>query len=181
MKKVLVMLMLFHYASFGDNEIADSRLDTNIIRIGEQLYFYISCSTKDTNIVWPVFDNNLTKGVEILEESKIDTITSVDNELVLYSQKFLITAWDSGLYHIPEIIFNEKIKTQSLSLQVKTISIEEGAIEKDIKEPFQGPYGWRDVLPYILVLLIRVATNNAFINLLFIIKWYYFCVGVTSE
>lgn len=145
--------MLCHCVSFAENQTANSKLDTTTIRIGEQIYFYIYCETKDTNIVWPNFKDELTTGIEILEKSKIDTILKKSEETILYSQNFLITAWDSGRYHIPEIIFNQKTKTSSITLNVNTILIAEDALEKDIKKPLEEPYGWVDIFPYILALL----------------------------
>ena len=87
---------------FGQN----LSLDTNSIKIGEQIILSISCDfEKGEQIVWPTFSDSIITGIEIIESGEIDS-TEKENSISL-SQVFTITAWDSGSYYIAPIVFSE--------------------------------------------------------------------------
>lgn len=147
MKEIIALLLLSNIA-WGQTAI----MDTNSILIGEQINLSISNPISETE-VWPTYDEFLADGIEIIKQGKLDT-----NENLI-SQKFIITAWDSGSYYIPPISFSATSKTQGLLLNVQTIILEEGAELKDIKQPMEAPIGWSDIWPWLLgiVLLILIA------------------------
>jgi len=147
MKKIIALLLVSNIA-WGQTAL----MDTNSILIGEQINFSISNPISETE-VWPTYDEFLADGIEIIKQGKLDT-----NENLI-SQKFIITAWDSGSYYIPPISFSATSKTQGLLLNVQTIILEEGAELKDIKQPMEAPIGWSDIWPWLLgiVLLILIA------------------------
>ena len=147
MKKLITLLLLSNFA-FSQTAV----LDTNSILIGEQINFTITNTISETE-VWPTYKEFLVEGVEIIKQGKIDTSEN------LISQKFIITAWDSGSYYISPISFSANSKTEGLLLNVQTIILEEGAELKDIKQPMEAPIGWSDIWPWLLgiVLLILIA------------------------
>ncbi len=122
-------------------------LDKSSILIGEQVNFTISNTITKTNI-WPTYTEFLVEGVEIIKEGKLDTAENI------ISQNFIITAWDSGSYYIPEIFFSDNSKTEGLLLNVQSIILEEGAELTDIKQPMQAPMGWSDIWPWLAWILI---------------------------
>ncbi|MDP7430794.1 MAG: hypothetical protein QGG97_04500 [Flavobacteriales bacterium] len=128
-------------------------MDTSLIRIGEQTKISINCDfEKEESFVWPSFNDTLITGIEIIEKGEID---SLENErLLTISQNFIITAFDSGTYFIPPIIFNENKKTEGLILNVQTVELAEDSQLMDIKPPMEAPYGWSDIWPWLLVILI---------------------------
>ncbi|MFT4903315.1 MAG: hypothetical protein ACI84S_001022 [Thalassomonas sp.] len=138
MKKLAILLLISNFA-FAQT----ATMDTNAILIGEQINFTISNSIANTN-VWPTYDEFLVEGIEIIKQGKLDTSKSI------ISQNFIITAWDTGSYYIPSILFSESSKTEGLLLNVQTITLEEGAELKDIKQPMQAPIGWSDIWPWLL-------------------------------
>ena len=138
MKKLALLLLISNFA-FAQT----ATMDTNAILIGEQINFTISNSIANTN-VWPTYDEFLVEGIEIIKQEKLDTSNSI------ISQNFIITAWDTGSYYIPSILFSESSKTEGLLLNVQTIALEEGAELKDIKQPMQAPIGWSDIWPWLL-------------------------------
>ena len=147
MKKVITLLLISNFA-FAQT----ASLDTNSILIGEQINFSISNTISETEF-WPTYEKFLVEGIEIIKEGKIDTSEN------LISQNFIITAWDSGSYYIPTILFSANSKTEGLLLNVQTIILEEGAELKDIKKPMEAPIGWSDIWPWIVgVLLIALIT-----------------------
>ena len=141
MKKLAILLLISNFA-FAQT----ATMDTNAILIGEQINFTISNSIANTN-VWPTYDEFLVEGIEIIKQGKLDTSKSI------ISQNFIITAWDTGSYYIPSILFSESSKTEGLLLNVQTIALEEGAELKDIKQPMQAPIGWSDIWPWLLAII----------------------------
>jgi hypothetical protein len=141
MKKLALLLLISNFA-FAQT----ATMDTNAILIGEQINFTISNSIANTN-VWPTYHEFLVEGIEIIKQGKLDTSNSI------ISQNFIITAWDTGSYYIPSILFSESSKTEGLLLNVQTIALEEGAELKDIKQPMQAPIGWSDIWPWLLAII----------------------------
>jgi low affinity Fe/Cu permease len=155
MKKLILFLFISNFV-FAQTAI----LDTNSVLIGEQINFSISNTISKTE-VWPNYEEFLVEGVEIIDEGNIDTSEN------LISQKFIITAWDSGSYYIPPISFSANSKTEGLLLNVQTIILEEGAELKDIKKPMEAPIGWSDIWPWMLAFIV-------FILVIFLLKKYAF-------
>jgi len=155
MKKIIALLLVSNIA-LGQTAI----MDTNSILIGEQINFSISNTISETE-VWPTYEEFLVEGIEIIKQGKLDT-----NENII-SQNFIITSWDSGSYYIPPISFSENSKTEGLLLNVQTITLKEGAELKDIKQPMEAPFGWSDIWPWLVgVLLIAL--------IIFLLKKYVF-------
>lgn len=141
-------------------------LDTSVIRIGEQTKLSISCNfEKGEPFVWPNFNDTIISGVEIIERTKVDSIKTKDT--ITISQQFIITAFDSGNYYLPPIIFNETQKAEGLILNVKTIELADDAELKDIKPPINAPYGWSDIWPFLLGILLVIL-------IYFLLKKYVF-------
>ena len=141
-------------------------LDTSVIRIGEQTKLSISCNfEKREPFVWPNFNDTIISGVEIIERTKVDSTETKDT--ITISQQFIITAFDSGNYYLPPIIFNETQKAEGLILNVKTIELADDAELKDIKPPINAPYGWSDIWPFFLGILLVIL-------IYFLLKKYVF-------
>ena len=155
MKKLTLFLFISNFA-FAQTSL----LDSNSILIGEQINFTISNTISKTE-AWPTFEEFLVKGVEIIEEGKLDTSEN------LISQNFIITAWDSGSYYIPPISFSANSKTEGLLLNVQTVILEEGAELKDIKQPMLAPIGWSDIWPWLLAFIVLALA-------IFLLKKYVF-------
>ena len=141
-------------------------LDTSVIRIGEQTKLSISCNfEKGEPFIWPNFNDTIISGVEIIERTKVDSTETKDT--ITISQQFIITAFDSGNYYLPPIIFNETQKAEGLILNVKTIELADDAELKDIKPPINAPYGWSDIWPFLLGILLVIL-------IYFLLKKYVF-------
>jgi len=141
-------------------------LDTSVIRIGEQTKLSISCNfEKGEPFVWPNFNDTIISGVEIIERTKVDS-TETKDTITIY-QQFIITAFDSGTYYLPPIIFNETQKAEGLILNVKTIELADDAELKDIKPPINAPYGWSDIWPFLLGMILVIL-------IYFLLKKYVF-------
>ena len=146
MNKSIYILIISHLIISSFSFAQTATLDTNTILIGEQINLTLTNQRQNTEI-WPTYNKFIVDGIEIINASEIDTINNV------ISQRFTITAWDSGSYYIPPILFSKARKTEGLLLNVQTIILAEDAKLKDIKEPMKAPIGWSDIWPWILVFL----------------------------
>ena len=163
MKKLLFTIFFFTSTLLFSQV---QNLDTSVIRIGEQTKLSISYNFKKGGaFVWPNFNDTIISGVEIIERTKVDSIETKD--IITISQQFTITAFDSGNYYLPPIIFNETQKTEGLILNVKTIGLADDAELKDIKPPINAPYGWSDIWPFLLGILLVIL-------IYFLLKKYVF-------
>ena len=142
MKKIIFIILLSKFAF-----TQTATLDTNKIIIGQQIKFTITNKVNATKI-WPKYNEYLVDGIEISQASKIDT---TDNTIM---QQFIITAWDSGSYYIPPIVFSQNSRTKELLINVETIILKEDAELKDIKEPINEPIGWVDIWPWLITIFI---------------------------
>ena len=137
-------------------------LDTDDILIGDHIHLRIYVSApKENKIIWPVFSDTLSKDIEILEKSDIDTIEQ-DNTIYTYTQRLKLIIFDSGYYYIPPIRFYYNsdsdtalyyFESDPIPLTVSTIHVDTSQDIKDIKDPLTAPLTFMEVLPWILIAL----------------------------
>lgn len=132
-----------------------SSLDTNNIKIGEQVTLTISADfAKGTLVIFPQLRDTLPGGVEIVGFKGIDTTKKLNNTV-----KYTLTVFDSGQYVIPSlpVIFKTAgnaditLMTDSLMLKVFTVSVDTTKAIRDIKPIMSAPLTFREVLPYLLI------------------------------
>lgn len=142
------------------------------ILIGNQAIINLEViAPKGRNIIFPVYSDTLVKGIEVLKMLPSDTTMT---EVMTISQKYLITSFDSTLYHIPymEVIDGKDtirsndfgIKVTSPALpdstmayleQIKNNQLDSIDLDKlginDIKTIQEPPFVWTDYVLYILI------------------------------
>jgi hypothetical protein len=134
----------------------DARLDSSSIQIGQQTKLVLTVEYKvNTNdrvfIQWPEIHDTLRKEVEVVEQTKIDTlIPNKDDPYTFVQTKTLyITSFDSGYWAIPPFKFiingdTAGIYSDALLLSVSTIAVDTTLAIKDIKQPYSISYSWID-------------------------------------
>jgi hypothetical protein len=141
----------------ADNISLDAKLDTNQILIGDQLYLTFTIEqSPNYRVNLPTINDTLTKGIEVIDTYKPDTVTADDNNIVI-KQKYKITAFEKGLYKIPSYPFafkyndrKDTLQSASLELMVNTVpGIDTATTIKDIKAPIEAPVTFKEVMPYI--------------------------------
>lgn len=146
---------------------ATAKLDSNEIKIGQQVKLQLSIQYrvdggKRIQVLWPEIADTIRKEVEVVSQSKIDTIVDkADPFLFTQTQTLNITSFDSGYWAIPPFKFlagdTNGIFTDPLLLQVSTIAVDTTQAIKDIKEPFEETYSWldwiKDNMIYVWILL----------------------------
>lgn len=137
-------------------------IDTSKIKIGEQakvdLFINYSGANKKLNVQWPTIGDTLTKQIEVVNVSAIDTTIPDKNDPnnIQQHQTIYVTSFDSGYWAMPPFQFivdgdtAHPVLTQALLLEVQTIPVDTAeASIKDIKAVYDEPFSWKEYLPYI--------------------------------
>ena len=148
----IALMFLFTYATKAQEIRAVAKLDTSEMRIGQQVKLQLSIqyrvdNGKQIKIHWPEIADTIRKEVEVVQQTKIDTIIAdKTNPFQFIQTKTLyITSFDSGYWAIPPFKFlvNDEengVFTESLLLSVGTIPVDTTLAIKDVKPPFDENY-----------------------------------------
>lgn len=137
-----------------------TRLDTNVMLIGDQVRLNIGISVPVKSLVtWPLIGDTILGHIRVLNRTKIDSAFSPDRKILKLNQSFLLTSFDSGFYAIPPVRFyiqqppdTAKIARQSepLFLNVHSVHVDTTLAIKPIKGPIKIPISFREMLPWII-------------------------------
>ncbi|MDP4275822.1 MAG: hypothetical protein Q8907_16260 [Bacteroidota bacterium] len=156
------LIMLFVVLFFAgikqvEAQSVKAALDSSKILIGSQTKLTLEATIqKGTKISFPVVGDSLMKNVEVVAKTKVDTTVLPDKRLKL-TQEYMVTSFDSGCYRIPAFKFmvnNDSLLTAPLSLMVNTIAVDTTKDFYDVKEPVNVPWSFREIMPYILGIII---------------------------
>jgi hypothetical protein len=135
---------------------ANARLDSNSILIGQQVKLELSIQYRVDNgkhikVKFPEISDTIRKEVEVVSQSKIDTVVNKNDPFLFTQTKTLyITSFDSGYWALPPFPFNvnndTSVLTEALLLQVATVTVDTTQAIKDIKGPYEETYSWIDWL-----------------------------------
>ena len=99
-----IILFAMSVCGYAQNFQVNARIDSTVIYIGQQCNVTFDISQRpDLKVITPVFKDTLAKGIEIVEYTT-DTIADKDGYITV-RQNYLVTAFDSALYYIPEFPF----------------------------------------------------------------------------
>ncbi len=170
------------------------------ILIGEQAVVNLEVIVpKGRTVIFPAYADTLVTGIEVLQMFDVDTL---ETEVWTLSQKYLITSFDSTLYHIPfmpVIDGNDTIKSNDFGFKVtapqlseetlayleklKTAEVDSIDFEQlgihDIKPVMAPDFVWTDYLEYIYIPLLIFLVFALLVVAYFFItrkkkKGYYF-------
>ena len=157
-------------------------LDSNVIQIGQQVKLQLSIQYrvdkgKQTQINWPQIADTIRKEVEVVSQSKIDTIVNKSDPFLFTQTKTLyLTSFDSGYWAIPPFKFivntdTNGVLTDPLLLQVNTIAVDTTLAIKGIKPPYEEQYTWLDWLKdNMVVVYVGLAAILSIIIVIFMIR-----------
>ncbi|MCI7430632.1 MAG: hypothetical protein MSS84_07130 [Bacteroidales bacterium] len=121
-------------------------MDSTILLVGEQtrLTFTVA-QMRGRQVCAPVFPDTIVSGLEIVERLPLDTQLA-DDGLLLVSQSYVLTSFDSALYFIdaqPFVDGADTLYSNPLSLKVVSIPVDtaQHAIA-DIKPVYAPPFDW---------------------------------------
>lgn len=145
---VIMWLGLHPVLLHGQNAYLDA--DTNALDIGAQTDIRLRFEPGDVEsfpaIDWPHLNDTLPGGVEILEQSSIDTVR---DEPPALEQTFTVTYFDTGyvvIEPIPIQFDGSRFETNPLLLYVAAPELDPSAEAKDIKDIRATDYTLLDLL-----------------------------------
>lgn len=178
----LIGISAIQFSATAQKGTAKATIQPVEIAIGQQSTISLEViAPKGRNIVFPVYNDTLVSGIEVLAMPKADTVYA--HEVMTITQKYIVTSFDSALYHVPympvidgtdTIIsngFGLKVMSPVLSEVTKSylehlnqnpndsVDIEKLGIA-DIKAVQDPPFVWQDYILYglaILALLLAIA------------------------
>ena len=188
MGAILIALSIFTATPVvGQRASAHATIQPTEILIGEHALIDLKVITpKDKVISFPVYENEIIPGIEVIAMLPPDTV--IENNVMTLNFKYVVTSFDSTLYHVPFIpvfdgtdtIFSNSfgLKVTSPELSDSTLSyldkINRGETDSidfkqlqinEIKPIKNAPFVWTDFL-WILWLILGVALLLALIGLI---------------
>ncbi len=148
------------------NFTVSAQPDSSLMVIGGQMNLTVEVSQPaNIRVIFPVFNDTITKNIEIVEALPPDTTTTSDNYLSI-KKIYRITSFDSGLHYIPPMEFElasaqmeEKRATRPIGIMVvnpfQEVDPQKGIT--DIKPPIDTPFTFAELLrflPWILSFLL---------------------------
>jgi len=145
------------------------------ILIGEQALINLKVITpKDKTIQFPVYEKEIIPGIEVI--TMLATDTTIENNVMTLNFKYVVTSFDSTLYHVPHMpVFDgtDTILSNSFGLKVtspqltdstlaylekinkgETDSIDFNQLQlNDIKSVRKAPFVWTDYLWVLWIVL----------------------------
>jgi hypothetical protein len=140
-------------------------IDSTHILIGDQLKLLLEVEKpKDLNVQFPQVPDTFSSNVEVVNRSKIDTLKLDDKTRQHLTQTLYITSFDSGKHQIPPFYFRLKngqvldsAATRQLMFEVHTMKIDTTKGPVDIKTVYGAPVTLKEVMPYILGVILIAA------------------------
>lgn len=173
------LLSCLSFSVYAQKPTVRATIQPSDILIGEQAIINVEViSPKDRNILFPVYQDTLIQGVEVLQMLKPDTTMT---EVMTINQRYVVTSFDSTLYHIPYMLVidgTDTLKTNDFGLKVSAPQLSDSTLaylemlnthqtdsidfEKlqisDIKNIQKPPFVWQDYLEFLYIpLLIMLA------------------------
>ena len=165
----ILLLMISHRPVSSQSVELSTKLDTNQIRIGEQLHLDINVwHPPGVSVRFPEIGDTLVKGIEVLEAYPRDT--AVEDKNMKISQRYRLTSFDSGFYEIPPLKFginsgqwSDSIESNPMYLLVHSVAVDSTIY--DVKAPIHLPLSFLEVFPFVMGGLALVAA-------VYLVVWY---------
>ena len=186
LNRIILLFVILFAPSFLSAQEAKvtATLDSNTIQIGQQIKLRLSIQYrvdkgKQVKISWPQITDTIRKEVEVVGQSKIDTVINKSDPFLFTQSKILyITSFDSGYWAIPPFKFiintdTNGVLTQPLLLQVSTVAVDTTIAIKTIKPPYEEKYTWLDWLKdNMIVIYVGLTAIISIIIVIFMVRHF---------
>lgn len=174
---LLSLLCVVSFSLYAQKPTVRATIQPSDILIGEQAIIDIEViSPKGRNVMFPIFPDTLVKGIEVLHMLPPDTTMT---EVMTIHQQYVVTSFDSTLYHIPYIpvvVDKDTLKTNDFGLKVSAPQLSETTLEyleklknnetdsidfvqlsiSDIKPNQKPEFVWQDYLELLFIPLLII-------------------------
>lgn len=174
--RIFILLFSMVQIALAQQFTVSSQLDSASIQIGEQARLRLSVA-QPTNlqVSIPILSDTITKGIEIVEMVKADTISLSDSRIQV-NYDYLITSFDSGFYFIPSYTYaaaGDTLQTAPLGLSVTTVAVNPETDDvKAIKPIMDAPFYWSELFTWVgyFLLAFLVVSLIIFVLLKYVLK-----------
>ena len=157
------LLSIIYTQGYAQNFKAEAILDSNQILIGDQIHVDFTLTMpQNSTVPMPTLTQEMlsASGIDLVNSSAIDT--NISGQEIRYHQQWTITAFDSGAYLFPSIAVLSPdsqllAQSQSLPFFVNTVAVDTTAAIRDIKNIARVPLTFKEILPWILLVLAIAA------------------------
>ena len=167
MNKIIsfITALFFVTGAAAQSVTVDAKIDSLEILIGEQtrLSLQVSMDAKQ-HAVFPLFEDTLVRGIEIIEKSRPDSQFLNKGNRLLITQDYIVTSFDSALYYIPPMevmVDNQPYASNSLALKVYSMPVDTANVDQFFgpKDNMKVPFVWSDWIALIacIVLIIPIG------------------------
>ena len=152
--------------------VLSAQLDSTQLWIGDQsgLHLEATASAED-QVTFPVFASSLQEGIEVVEQSPVDTIATADGRTV-YHQDLVVTSFKDSLFYInpiPFVVNGDTQYTNSLSLNViQPFEMDTTDAITDIKPVMKPKIWWWGILRWVLL---AILIAGLIVGGWFLYKW----------
>ncbi len=163
-RRVLIsFFLIFHLVSTTTAIAQTIKADSTRFPIGGKIDLTIEMPFSSSDIVtWPMLKDTITSSLEILSQSKIDTIVNKETGDQLLRQIVSITSFDTGFMVMPPLSFDvikngspaQTMKTEPILFEVVKVKVDPGADIKDIKPVLKAPVTFNEIIPWLAALLL---------------------------
>ena len=128
-KNIILTMALMGCSTLAFGQTVEQRMDSLQLLIGQQTILHLKATArKGARIVLPSFkpQDQIVPGVEVVEQSKGDTMHVGDNQMVV-SRDYTITSFDEKVYAIPALnvkIDGKNFHGNPLALKVLTVPVD---------------------------------------------------------
>ena len=159
---IISLLIAFYTGKTHSQEVSPIvRFDTTDILIGDQIDLNISFTMPlDYRVLWPHYKDTLTRNIEIISMTPVDTLINESENIVEMIQSLTVTSFDSGYYYVPPVRFRyqpiddtvfREATSIPLYLKVHTMAVDTTQPIKAIKPPLEAPLTFREILPWLSI------------------------------
>src|SRR5512133_3458253 len=111
MYKFIISIFLFisvYTSAIGQEVKVTSSFDSTKIYIGDQIKYTVTLEKpSDLKLRLPVLKDTICKNIDIVSGPKTDSVAA-GNGRIRIIQKYLITSFDSGRYHVKPVFVEAK-------------------------------------------------------------------------
>jgi hypothetical protein len=165
MKRIFTILIyvLFSSVVHSQDVRVTSAFDSTRIYPGDQVHFTVTVEKPASwHLIVPLLKDTLTNHIEILNGPLSDTTVLNDGRIRIL-QRYLVTSFDSGFYHVPPVY--AELKTDNgikrfysdyapLSvMRVRIAPADTASKIFDIIKPYRAPVTAGEILPWLLLLI----------------------------
>lgn len=158
--KRLIIIILFIFSaglSFGQFYSISTQLDSSKYLIGDYLKFHLLITVpNNASFIFPQVTETQLGVLEFIEKSSIDTIHEATR--TQFRQTITVTAFDTGQYQFPslQLLSTDSIilaQSDSILFTITTLPVDTTLAIKDIKPMAKVPITFKEVLPYLLIVI----------------------------